>query len=181
MASSEAPDWVGIFAGLTAKLGDLSEGIKKQNRLSGFQHEMNLRVQPVSQTVTGTVSVMNLGTPNDGYWWKLRSVRVVGPAASNGTVLAVANVNVDLYVSATPVNAGTPPPIGDWVGAAGTSTSPSGLPATLAPGEKEVVLQSGDSLVVVCSGAGVANIPIVAVAQVSQLQGFAELPTGTFS
>ena len=124
--------------------------------------------------------ICNLGTPPQGYYWRLASVRAVGPS-----VIAVANINVDVYVAgqANPSPgsssqlASTVPSVADWCFSSSTTTgagaSSGSLPVELAPGENEVQVNAGESVIVVLSGSGLtAGMALVVTGFALQYEGF---------
>lgn len=165
--------WAGIFARLNTSLDGVGKALRRRNTLDLFQREIPLRIPASIPAVTGTVNVYtpSIWTPPEGYWWRVRAMRVLGPKAANGTELAITGVNVDMYVTGPGAPGNVVPPSGDWVGSSGTSSAPGAIPVTFAPSAKETLLQVGDQLVIVMSGANVANTAFVASLQVTQYQG----------
>jgi hypothetical protein len=166
--------WAGIFARLEASIGGLDSSLRRRNTLDAFAREINLRLPVSPPAVAGTISVVNLGSPPEGYWWQVRAVRALGPKAAAGTELVISNVNLDLYVTSLAL-VGIVPPSGDWQGSSGSSAVPGGVPTTLAPSYKETVVSNGDYVVAVLSGAGVAGTQFVLTLAVTQFQGFTDM------
>jgi hypothetical protein len=176
--TDQANPWFSIFAKLHATLGGLKESVDRANShaLRQFQREIIFKIQTVSQALASpSVFASGLWTPPEGYWWDLHQVAVSGPVAANGTMLALAGVNVDLYVTGG-FSTGMVPSVGDWRGSSGTSATNPGVPTLLAFSAKECTIQNGESVAVVCSGAGVTTSSMIYVTLfVSQFAGFANL------
>lgn len=121
--------------------------------------------------------IFNLGGPPPGYHWRVRAIQATGP-----NVTAIASVNVDVYVASQgnpgPGQAGTlaslVPSVADWYTSSSSSAAPGSLPVEIAPGSKGMSINSGDSLIVVLTGAGVTTAVdhFVVGGFVHQYQGF---------
>jgi hypothetical protein len=187
---SEAEVWVNLFGKLSASLDGLSSHLRRRNRLDQWAAPVWRSlgsVQGFAAASTGPI-VFNLGGPPSGYYWKIRSIQVVGLAAAGGNPQYTASVVCDVYVTSQnfppPGNppgtlAALIPPLADWyLSNLTTSTNPT---AAIVPWERnlgsdELSIQAGDSLIIVLTGAGVVTTtPFIVGAFAHQYQGLSEM------
>lgn len=157
-------------------MGELDLGVDLELRLSTMSKDLDHVRRKLDQWAAplwrslGSISgiaaanggpiVFNLGSPPAGYYWKVRAIQATGP-----TVTAIASVNVDVYVASQGnpgpgsygTLAGLVPSVADWYTSSSTSAAPGSLPVEIAPSGDEMSINSGDSLIVVLTGAGVTT------------------------
>jgi hypothetical protein len=141
---------VGVEAKLELIVGHLNDAKDRLSKLEAFQYSAFETAAPQTITAGTGPTVVPIYSPPMGFWALVRQVRVTGV-----TIGAVAGVNVDLYVTSR--QSVVVPPVSDWRGSTGTSTSAPGLPVLLTPGSREVPVQPGEWITVVLSGSGVVT------------------------
>jgi hypothetical protein len=180
--------WVSLFGKLSTSLDGLSTHLRRRNRLDQWATPVWRSLGSVSGAAaagTGPL-ILNLGTPPVGYYWKVRSIQVVGLAAANGNPTYTASVVCDVYITSqspaplgSSTQAGLIPPLGDWyLSNLTTSSNPTSavVPWERNLGSDEMSVQSGDNLMIVLTGAGVVTTTtFIAGAFVHQYQGLSEM------
>lgn len=179
----EAGDlWAKLLGKLEVGIDGLSKHLTKRNELDVFAREINIHLPFYPPTASGTLNVFAVGSPEPGYWWSLRAIRLLGPksaVAPIGTELFNGNVNFDVYVSAAPSSAIAVPPSADWIGgnqnAASPGTTTDGVPYKLDFAVKEAIVNPGDFVVVSAYGTGVGTLQLAGSITVIQYAGLSGL------
>lgn len=158
-------DGPGLFARVELALTGLRSAVTDmaaaQKRMADAATLEPVRVPVAGNgTVTaGTTLVIPLGTPSQGYRWRIRRLAVTDPAGPRTAVLGT--VFVDWYIGRMPNGpAGTTPPASDWV------WTQAGAPAVSTFTGDPLLVLPQEHLYAVITGAATTGQVLVAMASI---------------